>query len=116
MEEKTVDAIHRLMLEMGEVRNKVKTVRDQLKDVMEQNDEYRTAQEELKEYKQKRELAKKALDDDKDYHEPPFGDLLLRDAKYPNNRHRGRNPPSCFKRKNRPSGSHRSKRIVFRII
>ena len=67
MEEKTIDAIHRLMLEMGEVRNKVKTVRDQLKDVMEQNEEYRTAQEELKEYKAKRETAKKALEDDKDY-------------------------------------------------
>ncbi len=63
----TIDAIHRLMLEVAEVRGKMKTVRDQLKDVMEQNDEYRAIAEELEEVKGKRQTAKKLLESDKDY-------------------------------------------------
>jgi predicted nucleic acid-binding Zn-ribbon protein len=63
----TLDAIHRLMLEVAEVRGKMKTIRDQLKDVMEQNDEYRAIAEELEEVKGKRQTAKKLLEADKDY-------------------------------------------------
>ena len=63
----TMDAIHRLMLEMAETRGKVKTVKDQLKDVMEQNDDYRALAEELKEVSGKRASAKKLLEGDKDY-------------------------------------------------
>jgi FtsZ-binding cell division protein ZapB len=63
----TVDAIHRLMLELAEVRGKIKTVKDQLKDIAEQNDEYRALAEELKEVSEKRQTAKKLLEADKDY-------------------------------------------------
>jgi FtsZ-binding cell division protein ZapB len=68
MEDKTtLDAVHRLMIEMAELRGKMKTVKDQLKDVMEQNDEYRAIAEELKESSGKRQTAKKLLEADKDY-------------------------------------------------
>ena len=68
MEDKTtLDAIHRLMLELAETRGKMKTVKDQLKDIAEQNDEYRALQEELKEVSEKRATAKKLLEADKDY-------------------------------------------------
>jgi len=68
MEDKTtVDAIHRLMLELAETRGKMKPIRDQCKDVAEQNDEYRALQEELKEVSEKRATAKKLLEADKDY-------------------------------------------------
>lgn len=63
----TLDAIHRLMLELQEVKGKMKTIKDQLKDVAEQNDEYRAIQEELKEAGVKRQTAKKMLEADKDY-------------------------------------------------
>lgn len=68
MEEKTtVDAIHNLMIEMAETREKMKGVKDHLKDVMEQNDEYKAIAEELKEVSGKRQTAKKLLEADKDY-------------------------------------------------
>jgi predicted nucleic acid-binding Zn-ribbon protein len=63
----TLEAVHRLMLELAETRGKMKTVKDQLKDIAEQNDEYRALQEELKEVSQKRQTAKKLLEADKDY-------------------------------------------------
>ncbi|HUD11195.1 MAG TPA: hypothetical protein VMS08_02190 [Candidatus Saccharimonadia bacterium] len=63
----TIDAVHRLMLELAEVRGKMKTVKDQLKDIAEQNDEYRALAEELKEVSEKRQTAKKLLEADKDY-------------------------------------------------
>lgn len=66
-EKSTLDAIHNLMLEITELRGKMKTVKDQLKDVMEQNDEYRAIAEELKEVSGKRASAKKLLEADKDY-------------------------------------------------
>lgn len=68
MEDKTtLDAIHRLMLEIAETRGKMKTVKDQLKDIAEQNDEYRVLEEELKELATKRQNAKKVLESDRDY-------------------------------------------------
>ncbi len=63
----TLDAIHRLMLELAELKGKMKTIKDDLKDVAEQNDEYRAVQEELKEAGVKRQTAKKMLEADKDY-------------------------------------------------
>jgi predicted nucleic acid-binding Zn-ribbon protein len=63
----TLQAVHRLMIEMVETRQKMKTVKDQLKDVMEQNDEYRAIAEELKGVAEKRAKAKKLLESDKDY-------------------------------------------------
>lgn len=63
----TLDAIHRLMLELAETRGKMKKIKDDLKDIAEQNDEYRALQEELKEVSEKRATAKKLLEADKDY-------------------------------------------------
>ena len=63
----TVDAISRLMIELAETRGKMKTIKDDLKDIAEQNDEYRALQEELKEVSKKRATAKKLLEADKDY-------------------------------------------------
>jgi predicted nucleic acid-binding Zn-ribbon protein len=68
MEDKTtIDSIHRLMLELAEMRGKMKTIKDSLKDIAEQNDEYRVLAEELKEVSEKRATAKKLLEADKDY-------------------------------------------------
>src|SRR6266536_876818 len=68
MEDKTtLDAIHRLMLETAETKGKMKKIKDDLKDIAEQNDEYRALQEELKEVSEKRATAKKLLEADKDY-------------------------------------------------
>ena len=63
----TIEEVHRLMLEVAECRGKMKTVKDQMKDVLEQNDEYRALQEELKELTGKRQTAKKLLESDKDF-------------------------------------------------
>lgn len=63
----TLDAIHRLMLELAETREKMKKIKDDLKDIAEQNEEYRTLQEELKEVSEKRGTAKKLLEADADY-------------------------------------------------
>ena len=68
MEDKTtLEAVHRLMLELAEARNQMKTLKDNLKDIAEQNDEYRVIAEELKEASVKRQTAKKLLEADKDY-------------------------------------------------
>lgn len=67
MDEKTLDAIHRLLGEIAETRGQAKTISDHLKDIMEQNDEYRALQDELKELTAKRQTAKKLLQEDKDY-------------------------------------------------
>lgn len=63
----TLDSIHRLVVEASETRNQVAAIRDQLKDVMENNPEYRQIVDEMKELTKKRAEAKKALADDKDY-------------------------------------------------
>jgi len=67
MDEKTIDAIHRLMTEITETKQKAKTVKENLKDVLEQNDEYRALEDDLKELTTKRAAAKKVLQADKDY-------------------------------------------------
>jgi len=67
MDEKTIDAIHRLMTEISETKQKAKTVKENLKDVLEQNDEYRALEDDLKELTTKRAAAKKVLQADKDY-------------------------------------------------
>lgn len=63
----TIESIHRLMQEFGETREKLGALRDQLKDVMENNAEYRAIVDEMKDLTKKRAEAKKALADDKDY-------------------------------------------------
>ena len=60
-------AIQRLMGEMRETRDEIKVLRDGLKDVLEQNDEFQELQEELKELTLKRKEAKKILEADDDY-------------------------------------------------
>jgi predicted nucleic acid-binding Zn-ribbon protein len=66
-EKTTLESVNNLLLEITDARQKMKTVKDQLKDVMEQNDEYRALAEELKEATAKRQTAKKLLEADKDY-------------------------------------------------
>jgi predicted nucleic acid-binding Zn-ribbon protein len=66
-EKTTLESINNLLLEITDARQKMKTVKDQLKDVMEQNDDYRALAEELKEATVKRQTAKKLLEADKDY-------------------------------------------------
>lgn len=60
-------AIQRLLPEIGETRDKLKTMRDQLRDALTQNEEYQRVQEEIKELSTKRTEAKKLLLSDKDY-------------------------------------------------
>lgn len=67
MDESTIEAIHRLMTEISETKQKAKTVKDNLKDVLDQNDEYRALEDDLKELTTKRAQAKKVLQADKDY-------------------------------------------------
>lgn len=68
VEERTpLEAIHNLMPEMRESQKKVKTLRDQLKDAMENNAEYTVIAEQIKELATKRSEAKKILLDDKDF-------------------------------------------------
>jgi predicted nucleic acid-binding Zn-ribbon protein len=66
-DENTLQAIHRLMEEMEETRGKIKDMRDNIKDVLLQNEEYQTLQEEIKEMTTKRQQAKKLLDADRDF-------------------------------------------------
>ena len=66
-DETTLEAIHRLMIEIEETKGKMKEFKQQLKDTMEQNEEYRNLQEELKELTAKRQTAKKILEADNDY-------------------------------------------------
>lgn len=66
-EKTTLDAIHNLMLELAETRGQMKTIRDNLKDIMEQNEEYKAVAEELEALKPKRLQAKQLLEADKDY-------------------------------------------------
>ena len=60
-------AIQRLMNELREVRDEMKVLREGIKDVLEQNDDYKELQEELKELATKRADAKKILEADSDY-------------------------------------------------
>ena len=67
MDETTLDAIYRLLTEISETKTKAKTVKENLKDFLEQNDEYRALEDDLKELTTKRAEAKKILQADKDY-------------------------------------------------
>lgn len=66
-DESTVGAIHRLMSEAEETRQQIKAMRDNLKDVLLQNEEYQALQEEVKEMTVKRQQAKKLLESDRDF-------------------------------------------------
>ena len=66
-DESTVAAIHRLMQEVEETNQQIKALRDNLKDVLLQNEEYQTLQEEIKELTAKRQQAKKLLEADRDF-------------------------------------------------
>ena len=67
MDESTADAIQRLMGEVDETRHEMKVIKEAIRDILEQNDDYRSLQEELKELTAKRAELKKVLQDDKDY-------------------------------------------------
>lgn len=66
-DETTLAAIHRLMQEMDETRQQTKAIRDNLKDVLLQNEEYKDLQEEVKELTTKRQQAKKVIEADRDF-------------------------------------------------
>ena len=66
-DESTIAAVHRLMEEMDETRHRIKDMRDNLKDVLLQNEEYQALQEEIKEMTTKRQQAKKLLEADHDF-------------------------------------------------
>ena len=66
-DETTMGAIHRLMVEMEETRQQTKAIRDNLKDVLLQNEEYQALQEEIKELTTKRQQAKKLVEADRDF-------------------------------------------------
>lgn len=55
------------MQELEEVRQKTRAMRDNLKDVLLQNEEYQSLQEEIKELTAKRQQVKKVLEADRDY-------------------------------------------------
>ncbi|MBI2797927.1 hypothetical protein HYX70_01335 [Candidatus Saccharibacteria bacterium] len=59
--------IQRLLPEIAETRAKLKTVRDQLRDAMEQSEEFKKLADSIKELATKRAEARKLLMDDKDY-------------------------------------------------
>lgn len=63
----TLESIHRLMQDVAETREKVSNLRDQLNDVITQNEEYQALAEEIKTLTKKRSEAKKALQEDNDY-------------------------------------------------
>jgi ABC-type phosphate transport system auxiliary subunit len=67
MEEGTLDSIQRVIGEIDESKHAIKTIRDNITDVLEQNDDYRRLKEELKELTNKRAELKKVMQDDKDY-------------------------------------------------
>jgi predicted nucleic acid-binding Zn-ribbon protein len=66
-EKTTLESVSTLLAEIQEAKQKMKTMKDQLKDVADQNDEFRALQEELTELTAKRQNAKKLLEADKDY-------------------------------------------------
>lgn len=67
MDEKTLDAIHRLLVEIAQTKGELKTLRDGLADELEQNDEYKEVAEEAKDLANKRREVKKSLQADKAY-------------------------------------------------
>jgi uncharacterized coiled-coil DUF342 family protein len=66
-DETTLGAVHRLLLEVSETRQQVKTIKEHADQILEQNDEYRTLKDELKELTTKRGEMKKVLQADNDY-------------------------------------------------
>ncbi|HSX15121.1 MAG TPA: hypothetical protein VLE72_04460 [Candidatus Saccharimonadales bacterium] len=67
MDESTLDAIHRLMGEITEAKIEAKTLKDQLSDIAEGNDDYLELEDEIKDLVTKRTKAKEILRADKDY-------------------------------------------------
>ncbi len=67
MDESTADAIERIMIEVQETRAGMRTLKEAVKDIMEQNDDVKVIQEELKEVAPKRAKLKELLQEDKDY-------------------------------------------------
>lgn len=63
----TLESIHRLLPEINETKDKIKVLREQLRDVMEQNEEYTKLAEEISQLSDKRIEAKKLLAADRDY-------------------------------------------------
>lgn len=67
MDESNLQSIQRVLAEITDAKREVKIVRDNVADVLNQNDEYKTLKEELKVLTEKRAQMKKVMSDDKDY-------------------------------------------------
>ena len=68
MDDKTTTTeISRLIDEIDETKRELKTIREQLRDALDQNEEYRAAQTETETLATKRAEARKMLLDDRDY-------------------------------------------------
>jgi hypothetical protein len=67
MDESTTDAIVRLMGEVDETRKEMKIIKEAIRDVLEQNDDFRQLQDDMKELTGKKNELKKVMQDDKDY-------------------------------------------------
>lgn len=67
MDEKTEDAIHRLLTEIAEAKTQIKSLREQVEAILDQNSDYREIKEELKNLTAKRTELKQILNDDKEY-------------------------------------------------
>lgn len=66
-DETTLGAVHRVLLEVEDTKEQLRNFRQQLKDTVEQNQDYQELQDEVKELTIKRQVAKKLLEADKDY-------------------------------------------------
>lgn len=66
-DKQTLTEIHRLLPEIEETKAKLKVIRANLKDVLEQNDEYKAMQTEISELVTKRAEGRKLLLSDRDY-------------------------------------------------
>jgi chromosome segregation ATPase len=67
VDEKTEEAIARLIQEIAEAKGEIKTVKEHVDQVLEQNEGYTNLADELKELTIKRGQAKKLLQADQDY-------------------------------------------------
>lgn len=66
-DETTLAAVHRLLVELDETKSKMKTMRDNIKDVLTQNDEIRAIDKQLKETTKLKARRKELLSQDRDY-------------------------------------------------
>lgn len=67
VEESNIDAVHRVMAEIREAKDEARVLKEGLKDMLEQMEDYATLQEEVKALAAKRAEFKKSLQSDNEY-------------------------------------------------